>query len=116
MSTDTILAGDGDTLADEMPAPRSNSRPKPTGPQVSEFTFNRDTYMVSPDADHGAALRLTMQGQTMPISVARLLIQDHKISSVEWETPFSGHSPEKQNVLVDLVRANAAALIAEVPA
>ncbi|QSB05947.1 hypothetical protein [Natronoglycomyces albus] len=77
--------------------------PKTTSDAVVEFVFNFDTYMISPHPKRGAALALTMQGRSMPIRVATILIQRGRIHTIEWETPFSGYPPEWQTTIGDLV-------------
>lgn len=73
---------------------------KPTSDRVVEFSFRSDTYMVSPHSDRGSALALNLQGQSMVIPVATLIINGYQITDVEWETPFSGRSTVWQKALL----------------
>ena len=76
---------------------------KMTGDLVVEIWFNSAVYMVSPHSERGNALVLTMQGHSMAIQVATVLLQDGEITETIWETPFSGRPPEWQGALLDLV-------------
>lgn len=81
-----------------------SGRGKPTGNQVAEFIFNSSTFMVSPHPEHGSAVKVTMQGQSMAIEVATVVFTSvNEISEITWETPFSGRPPEWQEALVRLV-------------
>lgn len=84
---------------------------KVTGPEVVEVCFNSATYMVSPHPERGNALALTMQGQSMAIHVATLLVKGGSVSEAIWEVPFSGRPPEWQDALLDLVSANAGSAV-----
>ena len=77
---------------------------KATGEMVVEIWFNSATYMVSPHPDRGNALALTMQGHSMAIQVATVIIDELEIDEAIWETPFSGRPPEWQGALLDLVK------------
>ncbi|QSB05757.1 hypothetical protein [Natronoglycomyces albus] len=87
---------------------------KTTPESVVEFDYASDTYMVSPDPDHGGALRLTMRGQTMPIAVATLLLRRGTILASQWETPFCGRPNTWREAILSQVRTHAAALLAQV--
>ncbi|QSB06752.1 hypothetical protein [Natronoglycomyces albus] len=79
---------------------------KTTSDAVVEFVYNFDTYMVSPHPERGSALALTMQGHSMPIRVATILIQRGRILGIEWETPFSGYPSQWHDAIGELVTEN----------
>lgn len=89
-------------------------RPKPTGPQVVEFTFNFATYIVSRDPNHGSSLRVQLRGQTELFPVARFSIADYQVVEAQFDPPFCQKAPDWQGVLQELVRSHASMLFVEV--
>lgn len=117
MSTHTIRGEIQDMPASLLPRYTSEAArpiPKPTGPQVAHFILNSATYMVSTSGDHDSALNVTLQGRTIAIPVACLVIQRGAIISAQWEAPYSGYLPEWQRKLIELVSESASHLIEEV--
>lgn len=108
MSQQTIRATDSHTLPVAAPRP-TTPKPKPTGPQVVEIGFGGATYMASRHPEHGSALAVHLQGRTIPIPVCQVIFDREpytrilRIVSVQWESPYSGYSPEWQSALIDLV-------------
>ena len=88
-----------------------SAREKLTGDRVVEIRFNSATFMVSPHPERGNAVAVSMQGSSMAIPVATILVEDYELSETTWETPFSGRPPEWQGVLLDLVAQHADVVI-----
>ena len=84
-------------------SPGRSAYEKLTGDLVVEIRFNSSTFMISPHPERGSALALTMQGTSMAIQVATVLLRNGEITEAIWETPFSGRPPEWQGALLDLV-------------
>lgn len=83
---------------------------KTTGDQVQEFALGTMKYMVSPHPEHGQAVKVSMQGQCLCVSVATVVVtapgahtDNVAVAKVEWETPFSAHPENWQNELLDRV-------------
>ena len=77
---------------------------KTTGSQVVHFTLGTARYMISPHAERGQAVKVTMQGPTVAVCVATVVFETaDSIAKVEWETPFCAHPPAWQAELLQQV-------------